>query len=737
LGPFEVTARADAPISITISARRGRALLAYLALRPEYRETRERLATLLWGDRSDKQARQSLRQCLLSLCKDLEPSAADVLLIESDTVALDPAVLDVDVRRLPTLAQSDETEELEEAARICRGEFLDGLRFESETFEDWASAERARLASLAALALDKLANRHDRRHAGAQAIEAAERLVALDPLSESAQRLLLRFLARHAGRDAALARAEALRQLVRRELDTDLEPATSQLIEEIRAGIERATGAEAVPLRPEPLEPRRAATASTEGMPAVAPTPNRPRALRRGLAACAAAAAVVILLLVTKDEPSPGPAAGSTSVSWQPPGILARVGIDQAALAANAISAVIVLPFNAVANADGGGADQRLAALITNDLINDLSRVPSLRVIARQTSQLYGGRPVDVAAIGAELGVRYVIDGDVQYQVPKLRITVSLIDAASRLEVWSQHFEREYDERFAAQDEIVNGLARALHLGVLNAEDRRRPPTKRDVKVDDLLARGWSSMAKLITLGTSSGADHYFEEALARDPENVSALIGLGGYHAGVVAMFLVSDADGHLARAEELLQRAKSLSPSSIMTYYYLGIVHKVRGEWQAALDDFTKVVKEDPSLPLAYAQVGHLASRMGRLGDGMEYVRYAIRLNPRDPNSGLISLMAGEIELEQHHDEAALMWLRRSVELVPLGPFEHAALAAALALNGESEMAAQQANETRKLAPWLTLDRMIERLTLGAKPGEEPGRIIDGLRKAFTAAG
>jgi tetratricopeptide (TPR) repeat protein len=155
--------------------------------------------------------------------------------------------------------------------------------------------------------------------------------------------------------------------------------------------------------------------------------------------------------------------------------------------------------------------------------------------------------------------------------------------------------------------------------------------------------------------------------------------------------MFLVPDPDEHLQRADALLQKAIEKSPSSVMAYYYLGLVHKARGQQQQALKDFTKVVQENPSLPLGYAQVGHLVSRMGRPDEAMEYIRYAVRLNPKDPNMGLVGMMAGEIELERGNDAAALDWFKRSLGLAPINPFVHAATGAALILTGDTAEAAQ----------------------------------------------
>jgi TolB-like protein len=469
----------------------------------------------------------------------------------------------------------------------------------------------ARFRSFAVLALQKVAISEGLHNGEMTAVAAAERLVALDPLNEGAQRQLLTLLWQHDGRDVALTRAADFGRLLHEELGVEPEAATRTLIDAMRLDATAAKSAPAPPTR----SPEAAAAEPSRTVVRSASRPGRYRVF----AVAGIAAAFVLVVLgyplwrhwLPGLSAKPGPAANGTpspGALWRPPGILADIGVDPATLASSGISAVIVLPFTAVANSDGGGANRRLADVITDDLIADLSRLPQIRVIARQTAHFYGGQPVDVGTLGTELGVRYVVDGRVQLQDQVLRIEASLVDTASRLEVWSQRFERDYDDRFAAQDELINAIARALHLGVINFEDRRRPPAQHDATVDDLLAHGWAAMANLVNLGTTSGADGYFEATLQRDPDNVSALIGLGGYHASIVAMFLVPDPDEHLQRADTLLQQAIVESPSSVMAYYYLGLVHKARDQSREALKDFTKVVQEDPSLPLGYAQVGHL---------------------------------------------------------------------------------------------------------------------------------
>jgi hypothetical protein len=116
------------------------------------------------------------------------------------------------------------------------------------------------------------------------------------------------------------------------------------------------------------------------------------------------------------------------------------------------------------------------------------------------------------------------------------------------------------------------------------------------------------------------------------------------------------------------------------------------------------------------------------------MEHVRYAIRLSPKDHAACIWTLFGGQIELELGHDDAALDWLARAVELTPRNPFAQASLAAAYALRGDHASAGKHAAEVRKLAPTLTLERMRERLVGLSDNGGEPHRLLEGLRLAFA---
>lgn len=747
LGRFTAEVDGEPVRSVEISGRLRRALLAYLAMQPSLAETRERLASLLWGESPDRQARQNLRQCLLDLRREFEPVGFDPLKINRTTIALDPDLIAVDARRFLTLCDSDDLADLEQAIGLYDGPLLDGLDLDIDVFRDWLGKERARFESGAALVFEKYALGQEQARNGAQAIRAAERLVALDPVRESSQRLLIRLLARFRGKDAALAQADALTTVLRDELDAGLEPETAALIDEIKSSTVPAAL---------PVTIRRASAEAVDGSLAEKPSVSRPEpefappraAISRPVVWSAAgisavALSVVALMLFGRDQMTPQPRNTSPApeVAVGPPsdlppqasGLTPVVTVDKAALAALGSSAIVVLPFT-MADVPDGGPDRRIVERITDDLINDLSRIPPLRVIAPQTSRLYGGQPIDVAAIGADLGVRYIVEGNVQFLKPHLRINVSLVDATTRLQVWSERFDRDFAEQFAVQGEIVRGIARALHVSVLAHEEQRRPPAAPETAgVDELLAKGWYAIANNAILGPT-GPARYFSEVLQRDAGNAQAMTGLGGYHVVLVDRFLVAENGDHLDRAEELLRQAIARNPLSFRSYYFLGVMHKLRGQRPEALAAFAKAIENNPNYPLAYAHTGDVLAHMGKLDEAMDQVLYAIRLSPKDPILGVFSLFAGKIELERGNDAAATDWLKRAVELAPRSAFTHAVLAAAFALQDDKAASAKYAAAAKGIAPWLTYDRLAKRITDETEEGLPPRRLIEGLRKAFA---
>ena len=146
----------------------------------------------------------------------------------------------------------------------------------------------------------------------------------------------------------------------------------------------------------------------------------------------------------------------------------------------------VVLPFSVEGPRDA--QDQAFAQLLAHDLTAHLARY-DLRMISHRTADLYRDR-VDVAKVGAELGVPYAIVGRIQRNAGGVRAEVQLIEAATRVTLWSDQVQREPGEPATLADEVARGFARPVLINIASAEARRlRRDPDRPVEVSDLLLR--------------------------------------------------------------------------------------------------------------------------------------------------------------------------------------------------------------------------------------------------------
>lgn len=208
--------------------KKTQALLAYLGLRPGQAYARDRLAALLWGERGNKQARKSLRQAIHVLGRSL-PGQVAPLVLKGETIALNAALVEVDVARFEQLVAEGSIASLEQAALLYRGELLEGLSIDEAGFDEWLTAERERLRELALQAVGNLLRQQTTAGHVERAVKTAVRLLALDPLQEDVHRTLMQLYARQGRRAAALKQYQRCAEALERELGTQPEEATRQL----------------------------------------------------------------------------------------------------------------------------------------------------------------------------------------------------------------------------------------------------------------------------------------------------------------------------------------------------------------------------------------------------------------------------------------------------------------------------------------------------------------------------
>jgi TolB-like protein len=254
---------------INLPGQKDRALLAVLALHPGASQTRDKLAGLLWSDRGDKQARDSLKHSLNRLRQCLQSATLPTIVADRQSVRLDPAAVTVDVALFEQLLSEGTPETLERAAALYRGDLLDGFAVHDPSFEDWLVVERQRLRHSAEEALTRLMIQSAATGAKDRAATAARRLLLLDPLREAACRTLMQIETERARTAQALKLYENLRERLHRELGVKPEPATTQLYESIRL---RRVGATLPATDPLPNEP----AVQAEPMLAEPPLPSKP-----------------------------------------------------------------------------------------------------------------------------------------------------------------------------------------------------------------------------------------------------------------------------------------------------------------------------------------------------------------------------------------------------------------------------------------------------------------------------
>jgi TolB-like protein/class 3 adenylate cyclase/Tfp pilus assembly protein PilF len=353
---------------------------------------------------------------------------------------------------------------------------------------------------------------------------------------------------------------------------------------------------------------------------------------------------------------------------------------------------LVVLPF---ANLSNDPTQDYFADGITESLTTDLSRLSGAFVIARNTAFTFKGKNVDAREIGKELGVRYVLEGSVQRDPGRMRVNVQLIDAETGNHLWADRFDKPLADLFAMQDEIVARLASQLGTELISAEARRGRQAANPDSMD-LYFQGMEWFNKGTNLENMNHARGFFERALALDPGNVDALLGVGQADTEVGAAFLSDDRLARLASAEATIDKVLSLRPNDPQAHEILGIAMNMTNRPDQGIAEFERALALDPNLATAHAFIGDAKIFAGRAGETEAHVNEALRLSPHDGRTWLWLVFAGGAKLTLGADEEAAVRLRRSIEINRTFPLAHFFLAAALANLGKLNEAGRDSRRT-----------------------------------------
>jgi TolB-like protein/class 3 adenylate cyclase/Flp pilus assembly protein TadD len=395
---------------------------------------------------------------------------------------------------------------------------------------------------------------------------------------------------------------------------------------------------------------------------------------------------------------------------------------------------MVVLPF---ANIGGDPEQDYFVDGVTESLTTDLSRINGSFVIGRHTAFTFKGKAVDLKQIGRELNVRYVLEGSVQRGGNRLRVNVQLIDAETGKHLWAERFDKPVADLFDMQDEIVSRLANTLNTQLVEAEARR---AERSLHPDamDLIFQGMACLNKGRTSEYLAQSRSFFERALALDPKNVEALVGLAVVDAAAVGMALTVERAARLAAAETALIMALSLAPQHARAHWLLGNIKMFTNRAAQGIAECEQALALDRNLANAHAYIGRAKYLLGRGEETEAHVQEALRLSPRDTEAFVWMIFAGFAKLQLGADQEAVARFRRSVEINQNHPRAHIYLATALAHLGQLDEARSAAQAGLALDPTFTISRFRANV-----PSDNPTylagreRFYEGMRVAGVPEG
>ena len=366
---------------------------------------------------------------------------------------------------------------------------------------------------------------------------------------------------------------------------------------------------------------------------------------------------------------------------------------------------------------------------IVEDIIAGLSRLRWLFVIARNSSYAYKAKAVDARQVALDLGVHYILEGSIRRAGQRVRVTAELVDGLNGRQIWTDRYDRELTDLFALQDEITASVVASIEPHIFAAEGasyRRKVPSSLDA---------WGRVMRAMpTVWTWAAPDN---DAALQDL-NQAVAIDPGYAHAySLIAWTTVSRAHIGRVRLPEVLEPAMAAARKAIdldgedpWGHLALGYVHMLARRFRPAVEELSQSIDLNPSFALAHGILGASFGFGGEPEEGLQQVRIALRLSPRDVHQAVF-LSAEAIchfVARRYRESAALN--RRAVQLRPRFVSAWRSLAAAAGLAGDMETASAALAEARSLHVDLSAEWIENNYAL-VKP-EDRALYIEGLRKA-----
>ena len=384
---------------------------------------------------------------------------------------------------------------------------------------------------------------------------------------------------------------------------------------------------------------------------------------------------------------------------------------------------IAVLPFD---NLSGDASQDYFVEGITEEMILALGRFSDLSVIAREAVQQYKGKALKPDELSRDLGVRYALQGSVRRDGERVRVTATLIDAMTGVQLWADRYDGEVKDVFAVQDDITQKVVGTLAIKLTDIERQRslaRPPE--NLQAYDYVQRAWNHYRA----GTRSDireARKLFEQAIALDPSYAHAYVGLATARLVTVSSGWTEQTAEALAEAEGLARKALALDGNNAAAHAALAEVYLHRQQYDLARAENEQAIALNPNDAWSHATRGGVLVYAGEPEEAVKSFEVALRLDPSLNVVGAYPVGWAYYLVGRYDDGVRVM--ERQETLVPSDFFIHAALAASYAQLGRKEDAARAASSTLRSWPFFHIDTFV---TQFRRP-QDRDAIREGLLKA-----
>ncbi len=423
-------------------------------------------------------------------------------------------------------------------------------------------------------------------------------------------------------------------------------------------------------------------------------------------------------------------AAAITLVTWKlylKPTPVARASIEKMAFPLPDKPSIAVLPFT---NMSGGKELEYFSDGLAEGIINGLSNSEHIFVIARNSTFTYKGKPVKVKQVAEDMGVRYVIEGSVQQEGNRVRITVQLTDALRGRHLFSEQYNRDLKDILRLQDEIVLKALTAVQVKLTTGEVARlyeKGTNNLEAYLKVMQAREYKAGA--MNKERVERAKQLFEEAIALDPGYAFAYSILSTVHVDLVLLGVSESPRESLQRAVELGKKAIALDDSNSSSHANLSFPYMWLREYDKAISEAEKAVSLSPNSATAYWALGSALCFTGRPQEAIPMLQKSLRLSPIPIHSQVLGMLAVSYEMLGQHEEAIATYKKVLQIYGPDHLMAHIGLAVRYVLIGREDEARAEGAEVLRIDPKFSIERWIKGLPYSQSVKD---RIADALRKA-----